>query len=273
SWLYANWGLNHEKQSNIDQAINHYVKVMAKPRNFDRNDRVQRWTKGHLFPLLEKREKYVEADKLYTKYINDFPSESCVLQNQADNKLFNFGDYEAAIKQNILASKKGCHNKSDSLAVAYYLKWYASDNSNSTKDGAYRQAEAMAPDDARLFYYLARSKFTSPVIESLINIGRDLSTEDREGLTALLLAVYEDDYDAISRLVDAGADINGVSSQIKVSPLGLAVIKQNTSMVKFLVDKNADTEVLLPNGISIYKWAKESGHDDISHLLGDKQSI
>jgi len=274
SWLYANWGLNDEAQSNIDEAIIHYLKVMDEPRRFARNDRVMKWTKDHLFPLMEKSKRYEEADKHYTQYIKNFPSSSkCLYLDQAENNLFNLGDYESAIKKNIMAANSGCQKKSASLAVAYFLKWYAADTGNSTKDSVYRQAEAMAPSDATLFFNLARSELTAPIINILIENGRELSSEDSEGLNALLMAVYVGNVEVAKRLFILGSDVNGMSEKIKITALGLAVMKSDKEMVQLLVDNKADAAMPMLNGVSIYEWAKTNSVIEVSQLLNDKQSI
>lgn len=273
SWLYANWGLNDEVQSNIDEAIMHYLKVMDEPRRFARNDRVMKWTKDHLFPLLEKSKRYDEADKHYTQYIKNFPSSKCLYLDQAENNLFNLGDYESAIKKNILAANSGCQKKSASLAVAYFLKWHAADNENSTKDSVYRQAEAMAPSDAALFFNLARSELTAPIINILIENGREFSSEDSEGLNALLMAVYVGNVEVVKRLVTLGSDVNGMSEKIKITALGLAVMKHDKEMVQLLVDNKADAAMPMLDGVSIYEWARTNSVIEVSQLLSDKQSI
>ncbi|HEB82946.1 MAG TPA: tetratricopeptide repeat protein [Gammaproteobacteria bacterium] len=273
-WLYANRGLNFEKQSKTDQAIEQYIKVMSSPRKFDRNDRVMLWTHVRLFPLLESRQRYKEANRYYTKFVHDFPSQSCVLLSQAENELFNLGDYESAIEHSLLAGKEGCSRESAALAPAYYLKWFnQTENGERKINGVYRQAEAMAPEDVRLFYYLALSDFTSPVIHALVQKGRNLDVENGEGFTPLLLSVYTANRQAVKRLLAEGANINNVSRKMKISPLGLAVIRRDIDMVKLLIENGADTEMALPNGKDLYSWSRENGAVEISRLLGNKKSI
>ncbi len=274
SWLYANWGLNDEKQNKNEQAIEKYTRVLLKPRNHDRNDRVMQWTKSHLFPLLLETGKYSEADRYYTRYINAFPADSCLLLKQAENTLFNLGQYEKAIKQNIQAAKKGCSKNSVSLSVAYYLKWFHNSAAGlNTKDGTFRQAEAMAPNDAELFHSLASSAFTSALIDVLVNKGKAINGMNAEGYTALLLSIYAQDHDAAKRLVKSGADINLANPENKLTPLVMAVIKQDIEMVRFLLAHDANAEVALPNGVSLYAWAKSNGLSEISNALGGKKSI
>jgi ankyrin repeat protein len=68
------------------------------------------------------------------------------------------------------------------------------------------------------------------------------------GLTPLLFAARQGHTDAVKALLEAGADVNQVSTGDKTSPLLMAIINGHYDLAKFLVDQGADVRRASDNG-------------------------
>jgi ankyrin repeat protein len=74
--------------------------------------------------------------------------------------------------------------------------------------------------------------------------------------TALFHAVYYDDVEMASFLLDHGADADAVYEH-GLSPLGMAVIKNNYAPAELLIQKKADVRYVNKTGYSIVDYAKK----------------
>lgn len=68
------------------------------------------------------------------------------------------------------------------------------------------------------------------------------------GLTPLLFAARQGHVDAVTALLDAGADINQVSEGDKTSPLLMAIINGHFDLAKVLLDRGANVQLASANG-------------------------
>ena len=68
------------------------------------------------------------------------------------------------------------------------------------------------------------------------------------GLTPLLFAARQGHIDAVKALLDAGADVNQVSTGDKTSPLLMAIINGHFDLAKFLLERGADVKLASDNG-------------------------
>ncbi len=86
------------------------------------------------------------------------------------------------------------------------------------------------------------------------------------GLTPLLLAARDGYADAAEALLDAGANVNGVSLGDRTSPLLIAVINGHYDLAKFLLDRGADPTLASENGVTpLYavlncEWAQKANY-------------
>jgi ankyrin repeat protein len=83
--------------------------------------------------------------------------------------------------------------------------------------------------------------------------------------SALLLATDETKLDVMRFLLEQGADINGSNVERGMSPLQVAVLKENTEIVKCLIERGADVSYNIPGScyISALELAKHSGKSEI----------
>ena len=105
------------------------------------------------------------------------------------------------------------------------------------------------------------------VIRLLLEHGATLDARDVEGKTPLLHACTGPFPRAVEILLDAGADINAAESTEAFTPLMMAAGLGETEVVKVLLARNANTELLDNDGDSALTHAQNEGHSEIVQLL------
>ena len=104
------------------------------------------------------------------------------------------------------------------------------------------------------------------LIDELINRGADLNLKDKDGNTALHLAVNTSDSILIESLLEAGANIN-LKDNDGNTALHLAVIRGDSISIESLLEAGADRTISNNNGQSPLDLAYENGVDDIIYLF------
>ena len=78
------------------------------------------------------------------------------------------------------------------------------------------------------------------MIRCLLEFNADINFHEADGSTALHRAIFGGSIDVVKLLVDSGADLHGLDSERKRSPLYLACFNDRLDVVKILLDKGAD---------------------------------
>ena len=126
-----------------------------------------------------------------------------------------------------------------------------------------------------LMYAVGSSNYESvQITKMLINAGAKLEATDRNGLTALMHACtgYFEAPAAIDTLIKAGANVNAVSPDGRLTPLKLAVSHGHTGTVRQLIVAGADTKFVDNEGRSIFDLAQRLGNADIVRILIEASS-
>ncbi len=256
-WLYANWGLNEQKQGHVKAAIDQYLKVANVELPQNRNIAPWRWVfRYSKFVDFMKDEKEYEAlDKLYGKYVKSPGRHNCARLNHAKIKLELLNDPEQAI-ETYLEQRSICRDSGALLALAYYQVWLMS-KSNGTKEDktALRRANALAPSNVSLFYELSQMPRLKKLM-SMLSAEKDINEISAKGQTALIMAIEQDQISATKILLENGANPN-IPEEDYFPPLMRAIQKGNLKIVKLLVDAGADLEVLRIYGITPEALKKE----------------
>lgn len=113
----------------------------------------------------------------------------------------------------------------------------------------------------------AASENDTEAISTLLDEGADINEADSEGSTALHWAVYSGYYDAAAILLENGADANTVDIY-DATPLISAVFAEDVEMVKLLLEYGADSNYMDASGYTAYDYAVDYGNAELQELLG-----
>jgi uncharacterized protein len=123
----------------------------------------------------------------------------------------------------------------------------------------------IAQETKKDIYDIAR-KGTVAEATALIASNPKLVLEaNKDGFSALVLAIYRGNNEVAKLLVDKGSDINGNSDM--GSPLMAAVVKGNNEMAKFLLEKKANPNLADANGITALIYAVQFQNMEVLELL------
>lgn len=221
--VWTNWGNLRRQQSQIDQAINFYRRALTTPGVPDDYDetsvsRARRSAYENLWDLLPMKEDWVAMDELMQQQIAESPRRPCLKATYAEFKLRRKGDIDSAINLGLRAMQDGCDDAAarEGVGLAFYTDWVRKTGPDRLQ--SMTRARQYFPPSANLFYELARSDLTAPVIEQLIRAGEALDQTDAERMSALAYAARNQDYAAVKRLYRLGA-----SPALAVGEAGLPV--------------------------------------------------
>lgn len=94
----------------------------------------------------------------------------------------------------------------------------------------------------------------------------DLKTQNTEGMTALMLAVWHQQERAVRVLVGRGVDVNHQDKDGDASVHG-AALYGNAKILSLLLDAGANPDIKNKLGGTALMWAASYGHDEIVSIL------
>lgn len=100
----------------------------------------------------------------------------------------------------------------------------------------------------------------------LIETTEDINARNPADMTALHMAAYTGNLDAVKALVARGSDINATDI-ISSTPLFLAFAQQHTDIVSFLLAHGADPTIENSAAMSVYEIATMGGGGSCAQLL------
>ncbi len=113
----------------------------------------------------------------------------------------------------------------------------------------------------------AASENDTEAISTLLDEGADINEADSEGSTALHWAVYSGYSEAAALLLENGADANTVDIY-DATPLISAVFAEDLEMVKLLLEYGADANYMDASGYTAYDYAVDYENAELQELLG-----
>lgn len=112
----------------------------------------------------------------------------------------------------------------------------------------------------------AASENDTDAISTLLDEGADINEVDSEGSSALHWAVYSDQLDAAALLLESGANANTVDAYDS-TPLIDATYHENVEMVKLLLQYGADANYVDGTGYTAYDYALDYENVELQELL------
>lgn len=113
----------------------------------------------------------------------------------------------------------------------------------------------------------AAERGDTATLRTLVEDGVNLNTQDMQGRTAIMAAVYENKVDAVRVLIEAGADINKQDNRLN-NPFLYSGAEGQLDILKLLIEAKADTKMTNRYGGNALIPAAEKGHvDNVRTLL------
>lgn len=113
-----------------------------------------------------------------------------------------------------------------------------------------------------------KSGKTEDVAKLLVVAGVDPNARQANGMTALMSAVFNNQFDTAKALLEKGADVKLDAAGFNA--LSLAVEKDNKEMVKLLLANGADPTVRPGSGLSALEKAQQRQNAGMIELLQEK---
>ena len=122
-----------------------------------------------------------------------------------------------------------------------------------------------AKPDAVLISAVSDGKFT--VIPTLLKNGAKPNIKNSLEQPVLWLVVGKDSIDAAKILIEAGAELEVKDKEKGLTPLSIAVIKRNTEMARFLLEKGASPNTGDINGVTPLGYSALTGQIDLLQAM------
>ncbi|HEY7301441.1 MAG TPA: ankyrin repeat domain-containing protein [Xanthobacteraceae bacterium] len=116
----------------------------------------------------------------------------------------------------------------------------------------------------------------TPIVQELVRAGADVNEASKTGFTPLMFAAQHGeigdagDVDAARILVSAGAQVNAVEPNSKLTPLIVASGMVHTKVVELLLDNGADPNHVEQIGYTALAWVVRDGTYGIDYANKDK---
>lgn len=267
-WLWNNQGLLYRKKLNPLKAINMYSKVADHDSVQAMNKNAYSTALWELTKLLIEQKNYQEADKYFSKHHRTIPNFHCSMYRRHSAMLTDHTDeFDRAIELAKTSINRNCSGKSE-LSKALYHKWHQeylhSGNNNAS---LLIQAKSASTNQAKVFYDLAATPSGPTILNALSQNGEDINLTWK-GNSALMLAIKSNNLAATRVLLLNGVDANFTPIDSHLSPLALAVAKNNIEIVELLISHGANALQKNKQGFSAVDIARQMRYQDILNLLG-----
>ncbi|MCP4334372.1 MAG: hypothetical protein GY785_17075 [Gammaproteobacteria bacterium] len=104
-------------------------------------------------------------------------------------------------------------------------------------------------------------------VYALISPDLEINEKTFGGMTAIQLAVRDDNLEIMKLLIDNGADVNVGVTRLKIAPLQIAARNGNVGMANLLIVSGANVNQPDHEGASALHFAVRGGKNDIAELL------
>lgn len=164
----------------------------------------------------------------------------------------------------MLVKKAGvdsCQNKDEVLALLETIDWFKRDGNTPIKRSLIKHG-----DITRLISDVATMPEGDGILTLLKKHRINLSTKDAQGMTALHLAVANQEVSAVAKLAAQGLDVNATLSN-GWSSLMIAVYLDSPELVEVLLKQGAEKHWTNPQGLTALMIANQINNPKVINLL------
>ena len=123
-------------------------------------------------------------------------------------------------------------------------------------------------DDITKALFSASRQGNVPVLKEIFALINNVDVIDERGYTPLIIAAYNNQYDAVKALLYAGADINATDGSGNTALMG-ACFKGYEDVAQLLIANEADVNAMHGNGGTALMFAIMFGRNNMIDLLLD----
>ncbi len=128
------------------------------------------------------------------------------------------------------------------------------------------------PDEVPLLFWAIGHGVSREAIDLLVAHGLDLTWTNREGLSALDVAIKNRRHDIIEACIDAGVSLTTTRRRSGLTPLMLAASFGDIEMAEFLLERGASLEDTDKRGTTAIEYARILGQMNMVEYLEKKGS-
>jgi uncharacterized protein len=137
-------------------------------------------------------------------------------------------------------------------------------------EGDEEKARKLLPPDGELSIFEAAAFGRTERLAGILDADpRQATAFSEDGFTALHLAIFGRQEEAVRLLLERGADPNALSTGeiAKVPPLGTAAFAGSTALARLLLDSGADPNVRGEGGFTALHSAAQNADEELARLL------
>ena len=266
-WLWTNWGEMLEMQGRAAQAEAMYRQALDRPLGTKWSSSARRNAYVSLLNMLEARNDLDGMEALHKRRVEEYGAGGCFTAEYARFKL----DLRHAADGAIELARRGLNGECagsrsrQMLGLASYAKWAASTGAEAA--GALNQARVFLPAGPSTLQMLAGDASTMPAAKKLVAGGEAVDQVDNDGMTALALALLDDELETAQRLIDLGASVETTVTTEAIPVALLPVSNRNLAAIGFLRRAGVDYSKLRYRGVTVVDLIKESGDFELLEAL------
>jgi tetratricopeptide (TPR) repeat protein len=262
-WLWSNWGELLEMEGKPEAAMAKYREATTRPMTHDTYDRARNNAYVRLIEMLKQRSDWNGVESLYKQRLAEFGPGSCYSADYARFMLQQRGDVKSAIDLSTHALNQACNDAQsrEVLGLAQYVVWSTTPGEEGA--AALNQARLYVPAGPKLLYMLAQSEHTFGAARKLVAGGEEIDQRDNEKLTALSLALQEQNLAAAGRLLKLGARSDAPVGEAGIPAALLPVFEGDVATVRMLRKAGVDYSKLRFQNMSAADVAAQSGNTEL----------
>jgi tetratricopeptide (TPR) repeat protein len=273
-WLWWNWGEMLQAQGKRLAAVDKFRRTLSHPVTHDPYDRARLAAYDSLIQMQDAQGDLDGVEALYRQRLADYGTADCSAVAYARFLALRRGDAAAAIDMARRALSDACRDDGPParsvLGVAYYMAWASS--TAADRDAALNQARVYLPMGAQALYLLASSDRTLPAARALTRQGEPVDQRDNGQMTALALALENNDLDAARRLIGLGASPVAAVGPQSIPAAFLPIAAGSKAGIRLLQQHGVNYSTLRYRGASAAELARRAGRGDLAELLDARES-